>query len=84
MFTVKDNYGGVMIQKIMTPNADNEVEVVFQNDTTDTLTSGTYYYDVRYIINPYYDEQGNIVNGDRVITPKERQQFVLIPIVGDV
>jgi hypothetical protein len=63
---------------------DNAFVVYFQNGDTDGLASGSYTWDVRYIIHPYYDDSGRIVNGNQVITPKEPQSLTLLVVVGDV
>ena len=64
---------------------NNQFVVVFRNPDTDQLTAGTNYsWDVRYIINPYYDESGRIVNGDQVLTPTTPQSMNLLSVVGDV
>lgn len=88
LFTVKDGSGGVVLERIY-PLADEEVGngvfvVQLSNSDTDTLTPGGYSWDVRYVINPYYDESGRIVSGDQVITPKAAMTLTLLPVVGEV
>jgi hypothetical protein len=39
---------------------------------------------VRYIIHPYYDDSGNIVDGDQVITPRQPMELQLLQVVGEV
>ena len=51
---------------------------------TDSLAAGTYQWDVRYVIHPYYDDDGNIVNGDQVITPHQPMEMQLLNVVGEV
>jgi len=36
------------------------------------------------VINPYYDEVGNIVDGDQVITPNTPMGVQLLTVVGDI
>ena len=63
---------------------DGAFTVGFANAETDYLTPGTYTYDVRYVINPYYDGEGKIVDGDQVITPKTPRNVILLATVGQI
>ena len=58
--------------------------VQFANSDTGDLAAGTFSWDVRYIIHPYYDEAGNIIDGDQVITPKTPMELQLLQVVGEV
>lgn len=62
----------------------NDFTVTFMNADTDTLATGGYTWDVRYVINPYYDEDGKIVDGDQVITPNSPMSMNLLTVVGDI
>ena len=83
LFSIKNNIGEVVKEKVA-EMTDNAFTVYFLNADTDSLSPGTYQWDVRYIINPYYDANGRIVDGDQVITPKEPQTLQLLTVVGDV
>lgn len=83
LFSIKNGQGEVVKEKIAAME-NNEFTVYFLNADTDSLSPGPYSWDVRYIINPYYDASGRIVNGDQVITPKEPQTMQLLTVVGDV
>lgn len=83
VFSIKNQQGQIVIQKV-SPMVNNEFIVYFLNNDTDTLTNGDYKWDVRYVIHPYYDDKGVIVNGDQVITPKEPQTMNLLEVVGEV
>lgn len=88
LFTVKDPGGAVVLERVY-PLAEedpgNGVFVVqLANADTDSLSPGAYSWDVRYVINPYYDETGRIVSGDQVITPKAALTLTLLPVVGEV
>lgn len=61
----------------------NEFIVVFTNGDTDSLDGNSFTWDVRYVINPYYDGL-NIVDGDQVITPKSPMSMGLINVVGEI
>jgi hypothetical protein len=63
---------------------DNAFVVYFLNADTDSLAPGGYSWDVRYIIHPYYDSEGKLIDGDQVITPKTPMTMNLLTVVGDV
>lgn len=54
LFTVKS--GNVVLKQMSYPIVDNQFLVVFYNQDTDTMNAGTYNWDVRYLINPYYED----------------------------
>ena len=62
----------------------NEFIVTFMNADTDSLAPGGYSWDVRYVINPYYNDLGRIVDGDQVITPNQPMGAQLLNVVGDI
>lgn len=62
----------------------NMFTVTFYNADTDKIAPGGYSWDVRYVINPYYDDDGNIVDGDQVITPNTPMQVQLLTVVGEI
>lgn len=83
LFSIKNAQGEIVKEKIA--QMDNNVfTVYFLNADTDALAIGDYSWDVRYIIHPYYDADGRIIDGDQVITPKAPQQLHLLTVVGDV
>ena len=55
VFSIKNSAGVVVKQKAY-PLTDNKFTVVFMNQDTDTLQPGGYSWDVRYVINPYYQD----------------------------
>ena len=83
LFSIKSGSGQVVKQKAY-PLVNNEFTVTFFNSDTDTLAPGAYSWDVRYVINPYYNEYGDIVDGDQVLTPNLPMQCSLLQIVGDI
>lgn len=62
----------------------NTFTVMFYNSDTDQVTPGGYSWDVRYVINPYYDEAGALVDGDQIITPNNPMNIQLLTVVGDI
>ena len=83
LFTIKDSSGSVVKQTVY-EMTDNAFTVEFANADTDYLSPGIYYWDVRYIVNPQYDAQGNIVDGDGVGTPGSPFQIIILSTVGQV
>ena len=83
LFSIKNANGEIIMQKA-SAMTDNSFTVYFLNADTDALAPGSFSWDVRYIIHPYYDASGNIVDGDQVITPKTPQTMNLLTVVGDV
>lgn len=83
LFSIKNGQGEIVKEKVA-ELVDNEFTVYFLNADTDSLAPGSYQWDVRYIIHPYYDDNGRIIDGDQVITPKEPQTMQLLTVVGDV
>jgi len=84
LFTMKSQDGTIIKQHAYQIDAEGRFTVSFLNAETDYLTPGAYKWDVRYIINPYYDANGKIVDGDQVITPKLPQPLNLLAAVGDI
>ena len=83
LFSIKNSQGEVVKEKVA-EMTDNAFMVYFLNADTDSLSPGQYQWDVRYIINPYYDASGRIVDGDQVITPRQPMTMQLLTVVGDV
>ena len=86
LFTVKNNKGEIVMLRQLTPadDAQNTSTVEFRNRDTDYLTPGVYTYDFRYVVNPYYNADGDIVDGDDIITPKLPQQLTILGVVGEI
>lgn len=83
LFSVKNSNGEVIMQKASVMD-DNSFTVYFQNEDTEGLAAGSYSWDVRYIVNAYFDASGKIVNGDQIITPKNPMTLILLNVVGNV
>lgn len=84
LFSVKNAVGEVVKQSAFELDENKAFVVTFFNSDTDMLPAGSYSWDVRYIIHPYYDTSGNIVNGDQVITPRQPMDLQLLQVVGEV
>lgn len=83
LFSIKNANGEIIMQKA-SAMVNNSFTVYFLNNDTDSLSPGAFTWDVRYIIHPYYDDDGKIINGDQVITPKQPMTMALLTVVGDV
>ena len=87
LFTVKDGNGEIIMERIYELDTElgNGVFLVeFANSDTDQLAPGAYNWDVRYIIGPYYNSAGKIIDGDQVITPKPALNLTILSTVGEV
>ena len=80
LFSIKNGQGEIVKEKVA-ELVNNEFTVYFKNADTDNLAPTNYFWDVRYIIHPYYDASGRIVDGDQVITPNEPMTMILILIL---
>ena len=84
LFSIKNALGEIVFQRAY-EMTDNVFTVYFLNADTDKLApANNYTWDVRYVIHPYYDSTGKIINGDQVLTPKEPQTMNLLSVVGEV
>lgn len=83
LFTVKNGQGTVVKQEIYEV-ASGQFTVFFTNSDTDTLQPGNYTWDVRYVVNPLYDEEHMIYDGDHVKTPMEPQPLIILNTVGEI
>lgn len=86
VFTIKDASGAVVLERYYPLDGEDAgaFEVALNNSDTDSLSTGAYSWDVRYVIHPYYDAAGRIVDGDQVETPKRPMQFNILATVGEV
>jgi hypothetical protein len=84
LFSIKNAIGDVVKQQAFPLDENKSFVVSFFNSDTDSLAAGSYSWDVRYIIHPYYDAAGNIIDGDQVITPRQPMEMQLLQVVGEV
>ena len=85
VFTIKAN-GGTIVKEKIAHLTNNSFVVVFYNQDTDRLSPGTYSWDVRYVINPYYEDetQQRVVSGDQVLTPNNPMQMNRLTVVSEI
>ena len=84
LFSIKNAIGEMVKQQAFPIDENKSFVVSFFNADTDNLSAGSYTWDVRYIIHPYYDSDGKIIDGDQVITPNQPMQLQLLQVVGEV
>lgn len=84
LFSIKNAIGDIVKQQAFPIDENKSFVVSFFNADTDNLAAGAYSWDVRYIIHPYYDASGNIIDGDQVITPIQPMALQLLQVVGEV
>lgn len=83
LFSIKNGQGEIVKEKIAAME-NNSFVVYFLNADTESLSPSNYQWDVRYVIHPYYDSEGRIIDGDQVITPKTPQTMTILTVVGDI
>ncbi len=74
VFTVRNGAGANVIEREYRLDDDEGlgngvILIEFHNSDTDELPAGTYSWEMRYIVNAYYDEDDHIIDGDIVRTP---------------
>ena len=84
LFSIKNAIGEMVKQQAYELDENKAFVVSFFNSDTDNLAAGAYQWDVRYVLHPYYDSQGNIIDGDQVITPNQPMNMQLLQVVGEV
>ena len=84
LFSIKNSVGEVVKESAYALDNEKSFTVTFFNSDTDNLAPGTFNWDVRYIIHPYYDDAGKIIDGDQVITPNAPMDMNLLNVVGVV
>lgn len=84
LFSVKNGVGETVTESAFALDENKSFVVTFFNSDTDSLAPAVYNWDVRFIIHPYYDDSGRIINGDQVITPNAPMNFNLLNVVGEV
>lgn len=83
LFSMKNGRGQIVKQEIY-ELTDGVFTVTFYNSDTDELPAGNYTWDVRYVINPVFNDNNEIVDGDQVITPVGPQRLTLLEVVGNI
>lgn len=83
LLTIKDSSGSVVMKRVY-EMTDNAFTVEFANADTDYLPPQICKWDVRYITDPVYDEEEEIVSGDEVCTPESPFDLQILGTVGQI
>ena len=77
VYTIRNTAGVIVLQRVYALNTElgnGNVLVEFHNADTDSWPVGTYFTEMRYVINPYYSDDNVIPDdGDIVRTPNETE-----------
>lgn len=82
VFTMKDKNGRIRKQAVLTPNADDEIQVEFEYTDTYRLPPDTYKYDIRVFQGATLDDDGNVTDGEYVDTPVDGMDIEILRTVG--
>ncbi len=81
LFSLK-RAGVVVKEQVYEIDENNQFVVEFANEDTDYVSPGAYEYDVRVVIDPEFDDDGNIVTGTVVRTPDDPLPVTIKRTVG--
>lgn len=91
LYTVREpNTGEAVIEREYALDDDEGlgngvILIQFHNADTDHLSPGIYSTEIRYVINPYRDSSGKVIDGDIVRTPPEMQSTLqLLGVIREV
>ena len=78
LFTVKSDRGELKMQKVYDIE-NGMIQIDFENDDTDKWAPGKYRWEMRYCVNPVYDEEsGQMISADEVYAPRRSSGTRLI------
>ena len=83
LFTIKNGNGKTIRRELLTIT-DNIVSIEFTHDQTKILAAGDYVWDVRWIVEPEYDEDDNLIGGEEIDTPYKDLKFSITGTTGDI
>lgn len=85
IFTVRERPGRrALIEKIVTPEDDGTVLVVFATEDTEKLREREYGWDIRYALEAETDGEGRIISWRELITPMMVGTLVVQSAMGEV
>ena len=82
ILSVMPPYGPIVLQKVLAPQ-NGKFSAVFLNADTEKLMPGDYHFEVRFVLHPYYDASGKIVNGNQIISFGP-MTLRLLPVVNHI
>ena len=87
LFTLSNAAGEIVIERVYSLDEEwpgnGKIFIEFHNSDTDSLPAGTYHYELRYVLNPYYDD-GAIVDGDTVRTAMTDVPLTLLAVQKNI
>lgn len=86
LFTVKSDKGVQVMQRVYEIE-DGQIQVDFENDDTDQWSPGKYKWEMRYFVEPEYDDQHHLISGTEVYTPRRQintRMLILEEAIGNV
>ena len=83
LFTIKDG-NGKTIRRDVIEIEDNSITIEFTHDQTKVMKIGDYVWDVRWITDPEYDDDDNLIGGTEIDTPYKDLKFSVTGTTGDV
>lgn len=84
IFTIKSGNGTVLMEREYQIDENGGFLVCFYNSNTEQFSAGNYQWDVRFVLEPYRDSDGKIMDGAQILTPYGPQTFTLMNTVGTV
>lgn len=82
LFTIKDNNRNAVRRNIL-EITNNAVTISFTHDDTKAMRIGDYTWDIRFIVDPEYEDE-EIVDGTVIDTPYTDMRFHVGRTVGDI
>lgn len=83
LFTIKDG-NRMTVRKEVLEIENGDVTIEFTNRQTKMLRTGNYVWDVRFVVDPEFDENDMLVGGTEVYTPNTNLNLIVEDAVGDV
>lgn len=83
LFTIKDA-NNQTIRRELLPITDGVVAIDFTVAETKSMRYGDYKWDVRFITDPVYDENDQLIGGQEVDTPYTDLRLTIGRTVGDI
>lgn len=83
VFTIKDNNRRTIRRDVLSIT-DNAVTISFTHDDTKAMRIGDYTWDVRFVVDPEYDDDNELIDGTAIDTPYTDMRFHVGRTVGDI
>lgn len=83
LFTIKDLSGGIVKRKVTKITDNSYFDIYFLHKDTADMREAQYRWDVRFLLHPYYDDDGNVADADQWITPKQPMEVQTLDVVGE-